>query len=105
MPMPTAPATASRARADARIRADGRAHRAAGDWLEEAGNEVRPAVSRVGARPAEIIAHGRVAGLERTGQPAGIGSRRLPVGLRTAPYGWAVPPPPASPAASPSDAG
>src|SRR5258708_2286965 len=30
----------------------------------------------IGARPAEIIAHGRAAGLERTGQAAGIGSRR-----------------------------
>jgi hypothetical protein len=33
-------------------------------------------VSRTGARPAETIAHGRAAGLECTGQAAGIGSRR-----------------------------
>src|SRR5712692_10545140 len=33
-------------------------------------------VSRIGARPAEIIAHRRAAGLERAGQAAGIGSRR-----------------------------
>src|ERR1700749_958257 len=39
-------------------------------------------VSTVGARPAEIIAHGRAAGLERAGQPAGTGSRR--------PCQWAV---------------
>jgi hypothetical protein len=35
-----------------------------------------PPVSRIGARPAEIIAHGWTAGLERTGQAARIGSLR-----------------------------
>jgi len=38
--------------------------------------ELPRTVSRIDARPAEIIAHGWAAGLERTGQAAGTGSRR-----------------------------